>query len=96
MKLVFESQAVVEENFDGVKFVGRYKSSNGQDRFVICRVDRYALDPRDNPADPSPADLLAAYKMLGNDIHKVASAQFSGGVEHPQVTAADLQRLRVP
>jgi hypothetical protein len=94
MKLEFESQAVVEENLDGVRFVGRYTGANGKDKFVLCRVDRHALEVRESTADCSPTALLAAYKFLGNDIHKIASAQFSGGIEHPQVTAADLQRLR--
>jgi len=96
MKLEFESQAVVEENLDGVRFVGRYTGANGKDKFVLCRVDRHALDAREPAADYSAADLLAAYKLLGNDIHKIASAQFSGGVEHPEVTAADLKRLKRP
>ena len=93
MKLSFEGQAVVENDSGGVKFVGRYSGPDGRERYVICRVERRALEIEGLLNDPAANDLLAAYRALGNDIHRVAAAQFAGGIERPIVTLFDLKRV---
>ena len=90
MKLLFEGQAIVEQAFDGVKFVGRYVDPHGQDRYVMCRVERGALIARCGLSDPTPDDLLAAYQSVSVEINHLASVQYSGGVERPLITAQDL------
>ena len=92
MKLIFEGQAIVERSFDGVKFVGWYRDDDKQSQFVICRVTRDALETRCRLSGASNDDLLSAYQSVRDEVDRLASAQFSGGIERPLITRDDLVR----
>ena len=93
MKLIFEGHAVIERGFDGVKFVGCSRDVQHRDRYVPCRVTRDALALLLCKLDGSPQSLLDAYQSKCEIINRIASAQFSGGVDRPVVTAEDIAQF---
>jgi hypothetical protein len=93
MRLIFEGQAIVERGFDGVKFVGRYVvEASREERYIICRITREALERRSGLTEATPEELLAAYQSASEEINSLASAQFSGSIERPLLAAEDLVR----
>jgi hypothetical protein len=94
MRLIFEGHSTVERGFDGVKFVGCCREPQDIDRYVPCRVTREALELLQAfKLDESPQSLLSAYQAKSDIINRIASAQFSGGVDRPVVTAQDVTQF---
>jgi hypothetical protein len=94
MKLIFEGHSTIERGFDGVKFVGCCREPQERDRYVPCRVTREALELLMMHAlDGSAQALLNAYLAKSEIINRIASAQFSGGVDRPVVTAQDIAQF---
>ena len=94
MKLIFEGHSTIERGFDGVKFVGCCQEPQDRDRYVPCRVTREALELLImHPLDGSGQALLNAYLSKSEIINRIASAQFSGGVDRPVVTAQDIAQF---
>jgi hypothetical protein len=93
MKLTFEGHSTIERGFDGVKFVGCCRESQDRDRYVPCRVTREALELLLFKLDGSEQSLLSAYQSKSEIINRIASAQFSGGVDRPVVTAQDVAQF---
>jgi|SRR6185437_15724083 hypothetical protein len=93
MKLIFEGHSTIERGFDGVKFVGCCREPQDQDRYVPCRVTKEALELLALKLDGSAQSLLNAYRSNSEIVNRIASAQFSGGVERPLVTAQDIAQF---
>ena len=94
MKLIFEGHSTIERGFDGVKFVGCCREPQDRDRYIPCRVTREALELLLMHALESSAQaLLDAYQAQSEVINRIASAQFSGGVDRPLVTAQDVAQF---
>jgi len=93
MKLIFEGHSTIERGFDGVKFVGCCRETQDRDRYVPCRVTKEALELLAFKLDDSAQSLLSAYRSNSEVINRIASAQFSGGVERPVVTAQDIAQF---
>jgi len=94
MQLIFEGHSTTERGFDGVKFVGRCRERQEHDRYVPCRVTREALELLLTlKLDDSPQSLLNAYQEKSEIINRIASAQFSGGVDRPLVNAQDVAQF---
>ena len=94
MKLIFEGHSTIERGFEGVKFVGCGREPQDRNRYVPCRVTKDALElllmhTLDGSAEP----LLNAYQSKSEIINRIASAQFSGGVDRPVVTAQDIAQF---
>ena len=90
MLLKFEGQAITDSAGD-VRFAGQY-DADGKTRIVICRVDHAALVARCHLQDPTPEELLAAYRSISEEVNRLAAAQFAGGILKPVVTMTDLAR----
>ena len=90
MRLKFEGQAIIDAT-GSIRFAGQY-DEGGHPRIVICRVDREALIARCHLMEPTPEQLLAAYRSISEEINRLASAQFDGGIPKPVVTRADLEK----
>jgi hypothetical protein len=90
MQLKFEGQAIIDAA-GGVRFAGQY-DGDGQTRIVICQVERAALVDRCKLINPTPDEVLAAYRSISSEVNKLASAQFAGGIMKPVITVADLAR----
>jgi hypothetical protein len=94
MRLIFEGHSTIERGFDGVKFVGCCRESPDQDRYIPCRVTREALEfLLTVKLDDSAQSLLNGYQAQSEIINRIASAQFSGGVDRPVVTAHDVTQF---
>ena len=94
MQLIFEGHSTIERGFDGVKFVGCCRESQDRDRYVPCRVTREALELLImHSLEDSAQALLNAYLAKSEIINRIASAQFSGGVDRPVVTAQDIAQF---
>jgi len=94
MQLIFEGHSTIERGFDGIKFVGCCREPQDRDRYVPCRVTREALELLlMHTLDDSPQALLNAYQSKSEIINRIASAQFSGGVDRPVVTAQDIAQF---
>jgi len=94
MKLVFEGHSTIERGFEGVKFVGCCREPQDRDRYVPCRVTKEALELLLlHTLDGSAQALLDAYQSNSEIINRIASAQFSGGVDRPVVTAQDIAQF---
>ena len=94
MQLIFEGHSTIERGFDGVKFVGCCRESHDRDRYIPCRVTREALEQLlMHTLDNSAQALLDAYQSKSEIINRIASAQFSGGVDRPVVTAQDIAQF---
>jgi hypothetical protein len=94
MKLIFEGHSTIERGFDGVKFVGCCRDPQDRDRYIPCRVTREALElVLVHTLDGSAQALLDAYQAKSEIINRIASAQFSGGVDRPLVTAQDIAQF---
>ena len=89
MKLRFEGQSAF--NSGGVNFVGYWLDDYGNRRDVLCRVTGEALNVLSG-CGGSPAELLAAYKMVSETVHQIAAAQFSAGDQKPHVSSRDIPR----
>ena len=90
LALTFDSIAVFDPASQGIKFAGRHVDPKGMERFVICLVTGDALRARFKLEDPSPDQLLAAYKEIKEDIHRVAARHFAAGERRPSISAQDL------
>lgn len=94
MKLIFEGHSTIERGFDGVKFVGCCREPQARDRYIPCRVTREALELLiEHALDSSAQALLNAYLSKSEIINRIASAQFSGGVDRPVVTVQDIAQF---
>ena len=94
MQLIFEGHSTIERGFDGVKFVGCCRETHEHDRYVPCRVTRDALEFLSTcKLDDSSQSLLNAYQANSEIINRIASAQFSGGVDRPLVNAQDVTQF---
>jgi hypothetical protein len=93
MKLIFEGHSTIERGFDGVKFVGCCRETQDRDRYIPCRVTKEALELLAFELEDSAQSLLNAYRSNSEIINRIASAQFSGGVERPLVTAQDIAQF---
>jgi hypothetical protein len=94
MKLIFEGHSTIERGFEGVKFVGCCREAQDRERYVPCRVTREALELLlMHTIDGSEQALLNAYQSKSETINRIASAQFSGGVDRPVVTAQDVAQF---
>jgi hypothetical protein len=94
MKLIFEGHSTIERGFEGVKFVGCCREPQDRDRYVPCRVTKDALELLlMHTLDGSAETLLNAYQSKSEIINRIASAQFSGGVDRPVVTAQDIAQF---
>ena len=94
MKLVFEGHSTIERGFEGVTFVGCCREPQDRDRYVPCRVTKEALELLLlHTLDGSAQALLDAYQSKSEIINRIASAQFSGGVDRPVVTAQDIAQF---
>ncbi len=90
LALTFDSIAVFDPASQGVKFAGRHTDPKGTERFVICLGSADALRARFKLEDPSPDQLLAAYKEIKEDIHRLAARHFAAGERRPSISAEDL------
>ena len=94
MKLIFEGHSTIERGFEGVKFVGCGREPQDRNRYVPCRVTKDALELLlMHTLDGSAETLLNAYQSKSEIINRIASAQFSGGVDRPVVTAQDIAQF---
>ena len=94
MKLVFEGHSTIERGFEGVKFVGCCREPQDRDRYVPCRVTKEALESLVlHTLDGSAQALQNANQSKSEIINRIASAQFSGGVDRPMVTAQDIAQF---
>jgi hypothetical protein len=94
MKLIFEGHSTIERGFEGVKFVGCGREPQDRDRYVPCRVTKDALELLlMHTLDGSAETLLNAYQSKSEIINRIASAQFSGGVDRLVVTAQDIAQF---
>jgi hypothetical protein len=94
MKLIFEGHSTIERGFEAVKFVGCCREPQDRDRYVPCRVTKDALELLlMHTLDGSAETLLNAYQSKSEIINRIASAQFSGGVDRPVVTAQDIAQF---
>jgi hypothetical protein len=94
MKLIFEGHSTIERGFEGVKFVGCCREPQDRDRYVPCRVTKDALELLlMHTLDGSAETLLNAYQSKSEIINRIASAQFSGGVDRPVVTAQEIAQF---
>jgi hypothetical protein len=93
MRLLFEGQATTEATGD-VRFAGQHDDA-GQRRVVICRVNKEALIARCKLANPTPAELLAAYRSVSSEVNMLAAAQYAGGIMKPIVALSDLAKTTV-
>ena len=90
MRLIFEGQAITDVTGD-VRFAGQYDDA-GQPLIVICRVKKEALIARCQLVDPTPAELLAAYRSVSSEVNMLAAAQYAGGIIKPIVALSDLAK----
>jgi len=90
LALTFDSIAVFDPASQGIKFAGRHVDPKGIERFVICLVSGDALRARFKLEDPSPDQLLAAYKEIKEDVHRVAARHFAAGERRPSISVQDL------
>ena len=86
MELIFDGYRLAESGGRGVKFLGHYIGANSQEQFVICRVTRSVLESLVKRDLATAAELVAAYSRESTRINQSASAQFSSGIERPEVT----------
>jgi hypothetical protein len=91
MRLLFEGQATTDATGD-VRFAGQHDDA-GRRRIVICRVNKEALIARCRLVDPTPAELLAAYRSVSSEVNMLAAAQYAGGVMKPIVALSDLAKI---
>ena len=90
MRLIFEGQAIADISGD-IRFVGQH-DDGGQPRIVICLIKREALIARCQLIDPNPAELLAAYRSVSNEVNMLAAAQYAGGITKPIIDSSDLTK----
>lgn len=90
MRLLFEGQA--EASKFGVNFAGYWEDSMSNRHYVICRVTGEALNILIGGWGQLPDDLLAVYRLVEKDIHKLARAQFFATGTPPHITAGDIPR----
>jgi hypothetical protein len=93
MRLLFEGHSIVDRGSRGVRFVGRCCEPGDRDRYVTCHVTREALEIFAPKQEISSDALLQAYLANSARINLIASAQYSGGIERPLVTAQDILQL---
>ena len=88
--LTFGSVAVFDPASRGIKFAGRHIDPRGVERFVICQVSGEALRTRFHLEDPSPEQLLAAYRQIQDHVHRAAAKRFAAGEKRPAISDQDL------
>jgi hypothetical protein len=86
MELIFDGYRLAESDGRGVTFLGHYIGADSQEQFVICRVTHSALESLVKQDLATAAELVAAYSRESARINQIASAQFSSGIERPEVT----------
>jgi hypothetical protein len=90
MRLKFDGLAMVDTRVGVVNFVGYYVDEASRQHDVLCRVARDVLERLSGLSNPTPDDLLTAYRQQSDRINLMASAQYAAGLSNPHITSADL------